>query len=135
MSYTDCRIGGVDVWVDPDRVTQNIHPHGQVVPALDGTLYVSYLAQNPANLGSYDTLQIAGMYAETSIIEALKEMSRSREVITVSGIPGIDELAEYYIENMSQSPVKPAVIFPGEDWAHPPIRHTYSMTLIKVTLF
>ncbi len=134
MSYTPCRIGGVDVFVSPD-IREQVQPHGQVIPALDGTMYVSVLVQNPANLGSLDTLQISSMYAETSIIEALREMARAREVISITGVPGIDSFIKYFINSFSQNPDKPAVIFPGEDVNNPVVRHTYSMSLIKVTLF
>ena len=134
MSYTPCRIGGVDVFVSPD-IREQVQPYGQVVPALDGTMYVSVLVQNPANLGSLDTLQISSLYAETSIIEDLREMARAREVVSVTGVPGIAGTDSYFITGFSQNPDKPAVVFPGDDLNAPTVRHTWNMSLTKVTSF
>lgn len=135
MSYTSCRIGGVDVWVDPDNVTEDISPFGEVIPSLDGTMFVKYLNTNPANIGSLDRLNIGGVYLSTTAMLALKELTRSRTVVAVTGVPGLSNSDRYYISGMSQSPIKPAVVFPGDSWDTPPVRHSYNLQLIKVTMF
>lgn len=135
MSYTTCRIGGVDVFVDPDNISEEITPYGSVVPSLDGTLFVTYLSQNPANIGSMDRIVISGVYLETSRVSALKEITRSRTIVKVVGVPGIDASDSYFVTGMSHAPIKPAVLFPGDLESNPVVRHSYNMALTKVTVY
>ena len=135
MSYTDCVIAGVNTFVDPDNVSQNIRPFSKVVPLLDGTTFVSYLSQNPANIGHMESLSISGMYLGTNAVEALKEVAKAREMFTIDGIPGIDSGTYYIITDLQQSPIKPGVPFPGENAVTPPTKHAYTLSLQKVSDF
>jgi hypothetical protein len=135
MSYTDCKIGGVDVWIDPESITEDVTPYGAVIPSLDGTMFVKYLNTNPANIGSLDRLTISGIYLITTSVSALRERARARTLVSVTGVPGLEEADKYFITAFNQAPIKPAVIFPGDSWSNPPVRHSYNMSLTKVTAF
>lgn len=135
MSYTTCRIGGVDVFVDPDNIAESIRPFGSVVPSLDGTMFLKYLATNPANVGSMDSITVSGVYLKTAAVSDLKELTRSRTPVTVVGVPGIEGSDKYFISDMQHAPIKPAVVFPGDSWDNPPVRHSYNLQLTKVTSF
>lgn len=133
-NYTDCTIGGVNVVVDP-QVSQNIRPFAKVVPSLDGTAFVSYLAQNPANIGFMENVSISGMYIDTASLATLQNMAKARSVIKIDGVPGIDNLTDYIIDNIQQTPLIPGVPFPGEDPDNTPVKHTYTISFIKVSDF
>lgn len=135
MTYTTCRIGGVDVFVDPDNIAESIKPFGNVVPSLDGTMFLKYLATNPANIGSMDHITVAGVYLETSKVQTLKEFTRSRTPVVVAGVPGINGTDRYFITDMQHAPIKPAVVFPGDTWDNPVVRHSYNLQMVKVTNF
>lgn len=135
MTYTSCTIGGVNVWIDPENVTEDVTPFGSVVPSLDGTMFVKYLNTNPANLGSLDRVTINGIYLETDDVTALRAKARERSLVGIAGVPGLDSGDKYFITAFNQAPIKPAVIFPGDSWSSPPVRHTYTISLTKVTSF
>ena len=133
MSYTACRIGGVDVFVDPDSIGEDVTPFGEVVPSIDGTFFAKSLLQiNPHAAGSVDRVNVNGVYLKTAQVGQLKNLSVSRALVQIVGVPGIAETATYFINGFSHNPLKPAVVFPGEDVDSPPVRHAYSMTLTRV---
>ena len=135
MSYTECSIGGVDLYVDPDNVSDGLEAFGDVVPSLDGTMVFKYLAVNPASHGGFNTLTISGVYLPTASVESLKLRVGNRDTVNVIGLPGVDSASRYFIKSMSHGPIKPAVIFPGDNLSNPPIRHTYNLQLIRTTSF
>jgi hypothetical protein len=135
MAYTQCVIAGVNTFVDPDNVSQNIRPFAKVVPSLDGTIFATYLSQNPANIGHMESISISGMYLGTAAVELLKNSAKAREIISVEGVPGVDELTQFIITAIQQSPIKPGVPFPGEDADSPPVKHSYTISLEKVSDF
>lgn len=135
MSYTECSIGGVDLYVDPDNVSDGLDAFGDVVPSLDGTMVFKYLAVNPASYGGFNVLTISGVYLPTASVVALKGKVANRDLVNVSGLPGVDGGSQYFIKSMTHGPIKPAVIFPGDSPNNPPIRHTYNLRLIRTTSF
>lgn len=135
MAYTDCVIGGVNTFVDPDNVSQNIRPFAKVVPSLDGTTFVSYLSQNPANIGHMEDVSISGVYLPTGSVQNLQNAAKERRIISISGVPGIDSSTLYIITSIQQSPIKPGVPFPGENAKTPPVKHSYSISFEKVSDF
>lgn len=135
MSYTTCRIGGVDVFIDPDNIAESVTPFGSVVPSLDGTMFLKYLATNPANIGSMDRITVSGVYLETDPVTELKTLARTRTPVKVVGVPGIDATDNYFITEMQHAPIKPAVVFPGDSWDTPPVRHSYNLQLSKINSY
>lgn len=131
--YTSVTIGGVDCFVDPDQVSFNLRGYSKVVPSLDGTIFVKYLSQNPANFSYYADLGLTGMYLPEDSLASFQDFVKAKSTVRIIGIPGVDSAIDFLFDSLSHGPIKPAVIFPGDSWSSPPVRNTYNAHFIKVT--
>jgi len=131
--YTQCKIGGVDVIIDPDTVNSSTSTYKRAVPSLDGTVFLHYVSSNPANMNFRRDINIQGVYLPTDAVESLQQLASEGAVISVTGVPGVDAAEAFLITNMTQNPIKPAVLFPGDDEQNPTVRHTYSVSLQRVS--
>jgi hypothetical protein len=82
-----------------------------------------------------ESVTISGVYLGTTAVESLKNKAKSRSVLTIQGVPGIDTATYFIIVDMQQSPIKPGVAFPGETPGSPPVKHAYTISLQKVSDF
>lgn len=135
-NFTACSIGGVNLYVDPD-VNISVTPFGSAKPALDGTVFVVSLNTNPANTGFLLRLQINGAFLTAELVAALSEKVQSRELVRVEGIPGINQITRFFIEEMTHAPIRPGVLFPNDmgNFNNVPIKHSYQIRLAQVTKF
>lgn len=133
MSYTTCRIGGVDMWVDPDNISPNHRIIAQIEPAIDGTKFMHYLQSNPYNPATDTDVSVSGIYITETAVSTLQSLLASHTLVKIEGVPGISGADDFVIVSLSHNPIKPAVIFPGDDPVNPPIRFTYNINLIRVS--
>ena len=132
--YTDCTIGGVNVYVDPD-VSFDLTPMGTVKPAIDGTMFVNTLYTNPANSGFIMRISFNGAFLREDDVAEIREKVKARELVRLVGVPSVSNLSRFFIQSMIDQPLKPGVRFPEETFSNLVIKHSYRLSLIQVTKF